>query len=564
MTERVLIIGLDSAPLEWIRRWADDGLLPTLGRLMTKGASGVLRSVNPPLSPAAWSSFATGTFPGKHGVFDHIYRMPGAYDIAPTSSNIRGGKPIWEIISEHGGTVGIINVPETYPPAPVNGFMISGMDTPSDEADFAYPSDLKTHLETEIGGYKVFGPRSKEDLDRSIAGMHQTIPMRARAGRYLWEKYQPDLMTLVFMETDVIQHKCWKYMDPEHPEYEESTNIAKRGLYARSIQDVYARIDEALAPWIDSLDENTTVIIMSDHGAGPLKKFLFLNNWLTQEGFMRLSGAPWSRLRQIAFRMGFTPTNAFDIAARLRIGMVDAATNKIKRDMTETGGTTLLQRVFLSWGDIDWSRTRAYTLGGNFTGIYINLKGREPEGCVEPGPEYDALRDEIAARLKRWADPDTGKPIVERVYMREELYSGPFTSRAPDVIFTTVGESYVGSGGHEFASNRLMARSALFNAHHRIDGMIAFSGPSVRTGRLGAHNIVDVAPTVLYLLGYPIPENMDGRVITQALTRDFLDSHPVRAVVSGNEIPGRRPDSEPFSQAEEDEILSRLRDLGYL
>ncbi|MER3458442.1 MAG: phosphodiesterase, partial [Chloroflexota bacterium] len=130
MSDRVLVIGLDSAPLAWVERWVAEGRMPNLGRLMANGAVGILRTVNPPLSPAAWSSFATGMLPAKHGVYDHVYRRPESYDLAPTNSRRRMGKTLWQIIGEQGGKVGVINVPETYPPTPVNGFLISGMDTP--------------------------------------------------------------------------------------------------------------------------------------------------------------------------------------------------------------------------------------------------------------------------------------------------------------------------------------------------------------------------------------------------------------------------------------------------
>jgi len=562
MPRRALIIGLDSAPLPWVERWAIEGRLPHLGRLMKSGARGVLRSVNPPLSPAAWSSLATGMVPAKHGVFDHIYRHPDSYDVAPTGARNRAGRPVWQIISDRGGTVGVINVPETYPPTPLNGFMLSGMDTPSDESDFAYPQELKSELERAIGGYKVFGMRSKESLDRSIAGMHKTIPMRASAGQYLWETYRPDFMILVFMETDVIQHKCWKYMDPTHPEYDTPAARSKRAAYADAIPDVYAHIDRALGPWLDSLDEDTTLIVMSDHGAGPLYKFLYLNNWLVHEGFMHFRPSLFTRLKSTAFRLGFTPGNALDLLSRLGLGILDRATDKIKADMTRSGRTTVPQRAFLSWSDIDWPRTRAYTLGGNLTGIYINVRGREPQGCVAPGSEYEALRHSIAARLKDWRDRDTGFPVVDHVYMREEIHEGPFGDHAPDVFFTTTDEGYVGSGGHEFASNRLMDRSQLFNGHHRMEGMILLAGKGVAPGMLEPSQIVDVAPTVLHLLGHPVPTNMDGSVLFQAFTRESFSGQEVATSVSVElQAAG---DAETYSDKDEAEIISRLTDLGYL
>ena len=561
MPRRVLVLGLDSASLPWVERWAEEGRLPHLARLMARGARGVLRSVNPPLSPAAWSSFATGMVPAKHGVFDHIYRRPGTYDVAPTGAPTRAGRPVWQILSDGGSRVGVVNVPETYPPSPLNGFMLSGMDTPSDDSDFAFPPELKGELERAVGGYKVFGVRSKENLDRSIAGMHQTIPMRARAGRYLWEAYRPAFMILVFMETDVIQHKCWKYMDPGHPEYETEAARAGRAVYAEAIPDIYARIDKALGPWLESLEDDTTVIVMSDHGAGPLYKFLYINNWLASEGLLHFRRSALTRLKHIAFRLGLTPANAMKIASRLGMGLFDRATDKVKADMTRSGRTTPLQRVFLSWSDVEWERTRAYTLGGNLTGIYVNLSGREPRGSVAPGAEYEALRKELAERLAAWRDPESGLPIVDRVYMREEIHDGPFSERAPDVFFTTRDEAYVGSGGHEFASNRLMDRSPLFNGHHRMDGMILLSGQDVIPRRLEPADIMDVAPTVLHLLGHPIPASMDGRLLAQAFRPEFLSERSV----ARETVDPQSPPSEPaYSKEDEAEIITRLTDLGYM
>lgn len=558
---RVLVIGLDSAPLAWVQKWAAEGRLPNLKKVLERGASGILRTVNPPLSPAAWSSFSTGLLPAKHGVFDHIYRRPATYDVAPTNAKTRHGQPLWHIISEQGGRVGVINVPETYPPTPVNGVIISGMDTPSDEAGWSYPATLKGELQNAIGGYKVFGRRSKESLDVSIAGMYETIPTRIKAGRYVWETQRPDFMIVVLMETDVIQHKCWKYMDPAHPGYRADS--AETAKYRTAIPDIYALADQHLGPWFDSLADDTTLMVMSDHGAGPLNKFLYLNNWLIREGYLCFKASALSRLKQALFQLGLTPERLFDAVAKLRLGLVDAGTNKIKQDMASRERTTGFQNMFLSWNDIDWSRTRAYALGGNSTGFYINLKGREPLGCVEPGAAYEALRDDLMAKVSRWHDPELNLPVVERVFRREDQHIGPYADRAPDVIFTTTAEAYVGFGGHEFANNQLMKASALFNAHHRMDGMVALAGPAVLGGgrTLDTHQIVDVAPTILHLLGYPVPAEMDGAVMTQALTPDFLAAHPVHR---SERVSAVAPANGAYSAKDENQVMQRLADLGYV
>lgn len=559
MVKKILVIGLDSAPLELIDPWVRQGKLPVLGPLMARGASGVLRSTIPPLSPAAWSSFATGMNPGKHGVFDHAYRRPETYEIVPTNARRRAGSTLWHLIGERGDRVGVINVPETYPPHPLNGFMITGMSTPTDESEFCYPPTLAQELEQAIGGYKVFGPRSKEDLDRALAGMHQTAEMRLRAGAYLLREYDPRFMILVLQETDAVQHRFWKYMDPAHPQYDAEG--ARR--YGDAILEVYRRVDEHLPLLLDQLGEDDVVIVMSDHGAGAIHKWLYLNNWLVREGFIRFKRTPTVRLKRALYRLGYTPGNAMALAMRLRLGLTDRAIKRIRKSGSSKNP---LYRFFLSFGDVDWSRTRAYTLGGNMTGVYVNLRGREPEGCVEAGAEYEALRDELIARLAELRDDESGVRVATHIYRREELYSGPCLERAPDVIFETHDERYVGFGGQEFTANFVMAPSPLFSGCHRRAGMVALAGRPIRAGvRLGAHEIIDLAPTILYLLGYPAPADMDGHIMADALTDEHLAHHPPADLPRTTGGAWKVADEETgFSQREEEIIADRLRELGYL
>lgn len=554
-TMKVLVIGLDAAALELIDPWVQEGKLPVLGRLMGQGAVGVLRSTIPPLSPAAWSSFATGMNPGKHGVFDHTYRRPATYEIVPTNARRRAGKTLWQLIGEQGGTVGVINVPETYPPEPVNGFLITGMSTPSDDSDFCYPPTLAQELERTIGGYKVFGPRSKENLDLALAGMHETVLMRLRAAAHLLSNYDPQFMIMVLQETDSVQHRFWKYMDPDHPQYDAEG--ARR--YGEAILEIYQRIDENLHLLLDQMDEDRVVIIMSDHGAGAIHRWLYLNNWLVRQGLIRFKRGPLTELKRALYWLGYTPGNAMELAMRLRLGLTDRAIGRVRQSGSSKNP---LFRLFLSFADVDWSRTRAYSLGGNMTGIYVNLRGREPEGCVEPGTEYEALRDEIIARLATLRDEETGVQVATRIYRREELYAGPYLERAPDVIFETHDERYVSFGGQEFTANVVMAPSRLFNGCHRRDGMVVLAGRYIRSGvRLGPHDIVDLAPTILHLLGYPVPANMDGRVMVEALESDFLERNPV-SVAEGTWETAKEDTG--FSRSEEAVIAERLKGLGYL
>lgn len=558
MKHRVVVIGLDSAPLDLLQKWVNAGELPHIGQIMQAGATGILESTFPPLSPAAWSSFATGMFPGKHGVFDHAYRQPGTYVMVPSNARRRAGRPLWQLIGDYQGRVGVINVPETYPPEPVNGFMITGMTTPSDEAEWCYPPSLAQELQKAIGGYKVFGRRSKEDLDISLAGMHENIPQRIRAAAYLWQTYAPAFMILVFMETDLVQHETWKYMDRSHPDHDP--HLANK--YGGAILNVYKRIDEHLPLLLDRVDEDTAVIIMSDHGAGPIEQWLNINVWLWREGLMQFKPDVTTRFRRALFTLGFTPQNALRVARKLRLGMLDRAAERAKKEASLDAASSVTN-LFLSFKDVDWTQTKAYTLGGNLTGIWVNLSGREPQGCVIPGADYERVRDELIARLQDMRDTRSGELVVEAAYRREELYTGPYVERAPDVVFKTRNEKYVDFGLQDFFTNQMMAPSPLFSGHHRQAGMVSLYGPPFKTETaLETQRIVDLAPTILHILGYPVPNDMDGQVMSAALSDDFRRRHPV---LQGPAVWKPAPDDgSHYSDADEATVTRRLQELGYL
>jgi predicted AlkP superfamily phosphohydrolase/phosphomutase len=362
-------------------------------------------------------------------------------------------------------------------------------------------------------------------------------------------------MVVVLQETDTVQHRFWKYMDPDHPQYDPKG--ARR--YGDAILGIYQRIDENLHLLLDQIDEDSVVIIMSDHGGGAIYKWLYLNNWLVRQGLIRFKRTPMIRLKRTLYWLGYTPGNAMDLAMRLRLGLTDRT---IKRVRQSSSARNSLYRLFLSFDDVDWSRTKAYTLGGNMTGIYINLRGREPKGCVAPGAEYEALRNEIIAQLADLRDKETGVRIAARVYRREELYTGPYLERAPDVIFETYDDRYVGFGGQEFTANVVMSHSRLFNGCHRRDGMVVLAGQPIRSGvRLRPYDIVDLAPTILYLLDYPVLANMDGQVMTQALHSDYLAENMIRTAVGSEEA---ADEETGFTASEEAVIAQRLKDLGYL
>lgn len=556
LARRVWIIGLDGAGWPLIKRFMEEGKLPFLKSLMEKGVRARLLSTEPPLSPAAWTTFATGKKPGKHGVLDHLYRREGTYEFSFVNGTLRGATPIWSFLSQRGKKVGIINLPLTYPPEQVNGFMVTGMYTPSDRHPFTYPPELAQELRDAVGNYKVIGQRSKKNLDTALQGILEEIPMRSKAASFLARKYEPDLLVLVYGATDAVQHKFWRFADPEHPQHDPQAPEA----YRRAIEEVYVRLDEAVQSLIKEAPEGTVFIIMSDHGAAPLYKYLYLNNWLIQEGFMKVRKEAFPRLRYRMYLWGATPFSLLTRISQLAPRLTDKLVGRVREEMS--GGKSRFHNLFMSWRDIDWERTSAYAVGGNLGGVFVNLKGREPSGMVSPGKEYESIREGLSDRLMELADPDTGESVVEKVWKREELYDGPFLSRIPDVVFSTRGNKYMAFGLHEFATNRIMAPSPWFSGSHSPEGILIMAGdPCESNKELKFASIEDIAPTVLHLMGFQIPTDMDGRVLEEGLKESFLKGNKVQFSgpwdMDGNESMGLAPE-------EESAVRRQLEGLGYL
>jgi predicted AlkP superfamily phosphohydrolase/phosphomutase len=293
---------------------------------------------------------------------------------------------------------------------------------------------------------------------------------------------------------------------------------------------------------------------MSDHGFGPVHSFFLTNNWLASEGLLRFKQKPWTTLKRLLFRMGFTPLGMFRIAKALGLG-------KLRQKVRFQQKSGLLNRVFLSFDDVDWSQTRAFSIG-SFGQVYVNLAGVRPEGIVQPGQEYEALKEEIVQAALALRDPRSGEPLVERVLRREEIYSGPYIDRTPDLIVQTRGWEYMAFGHADFGSNRLVEPITGLSGHHRPDGVLILSGAGVNRGtRLEGASIMDLTPTILHAQGLEVPQDLDGRVLSEA----FSASSPLaRPVTYSQANVYKDGDSQPdLSDDEMEEVQEKLRGWGY-
>jgi predicted AlkP superfamily phosphohydrolase/phosphomutase len=472
------------------------------------------------------------------------------------NSTDRSAREIWTILSEKGKKVGIVNVPLTYPPKSVNGFMITGMMTPPKSDNFTYPPLLKEEVEKVVGG-STLDPllTSLEREDVFINEVFDSTEKMAKISILLTEKHESDLFMVVFNGTDYIQHRFWKYIDPKHPEYEAE----KSAKYRKMFLQFYQKIDEILGNFLKMADERTTLIVMSDHGFGPLHKYIHVNSWLMQMDLLKLRKRPKTRLKRFLYKIGINPEKILN--ALFSIHLVNI---RIKTNRTDEKLQNISNKFFLSFSDVDWHKTKAYSIGSG--SIYINLKGREPSGTVSPGQEYESLREQISTRLYGLKDPETGEFVIEKVCKKEEIYNGPHIDTLPDIVFIPK-PGYTTFEEHEFAAKSVITQAKTLSGTHRLNGILLMRGGGIKkSATLQDASIMDLAPTILYLLGLPIPTDMDGRVLEEALTSSYLRLNPIRyeeeAKDSTRFLLKKR--DEVYEDEDEEKIKSRLRALGYI
>ena len=553
---RVLVIGLDGATFDLIKPWAAEGRLPTLARLMDGGAHGSLHSTIPPMTGPAWTTFATGVNPGKHDLYDWIAREAGTYHFLPTTALDCKTPTVYELLSQVGRSVCVMNVPMTFPPKPVNGVVVSGLPAPDLESGVTYPETLLDEIRENVGDYILYPDPgqaySDSGIDAFLKRLYRTTDLRVETLNYLRGRDDWDFAMVVFNGTDTISHAMWKFMDSSHPLHDP----AKAKKYGNAIRDYYSYVDAKLAAIVDELDDDTTLIIMSDHGFGPFHKFIHVNNWLMDQDFMAVKPGALAALKHRMFRLGFSPMNVYNTLMALGLG-------SLKREVVRGQGQGLMKTLFLSFDDVDWSRTKAYSLG-NVGQIRINVAGREPFGCVARGEEYEAVRDDIIARLYRMTDPKTGEQVVEQVYRREEIYAGPYLDDAPDIVFIPRRLEYFGFGEYEFGSHKIiepMQRG--ISGTHRLNGIFIAYGARVRAGAAthDAH-LVDLAPTILHLMDEAVADHMDGRVLTEALSAAV--SKPIERRSYTPQADDAGDGDAGLSAADQAVIAARLRSLGYV
>lgn len=556
---KILLIALDGATLDLLSPWMAAGELPLLKRLFDEGVGGTLLSTVPWATPTAFASLATGTNPGQHGIYDFGKLIGDDYTaFVPTNGRHIVGHSLWKLLSDAGLSSLVINMPMTYPAEAINGRLIAGIPYPGGSPQLCHPPDLLPELAER--GWDL-ARNASDDLGGSYAdyyaGLVDLVKTRGEAVAWSLQQNQPDFTAVHFLETDQAQHRFWQFM-PGEPRHQPG------GPHTDAILRLYHVVEQAMAQILAAVDDDTILCVMSDHGFGPTRHQVWLNNWLHQNGFLTLKAGAGVRLKQTLYRLGLSPAAIREAAPeRLKLAILQfferqkgrALASELEADSrVQKKGLLdrLTERLAIDFYDLDWSQTRAFSTGTTAVGyVWLNVAGRDPQGVVQPGDDYEQTRQQIAAALRQWE-------AVGEVLFREAVWQGAQLNEAPDIIVrwaeATTDARYFQT---RFSSHHLIKPVPNDYASHRPEGIFVWHGLGVRQGVKLDADLLDLTPTILWLLDQPVPTYMDGRVLTDCFTLD----HPIKTVEME---PPTKTATGHMTPEDEEALKNTLRGLGYL
>jgi predicted AlkP superfamily phosphohydrolase/phosphomutase len=533
------MLGLDGMTYSVLDPAFEAGHMPVFKRLLDRGASGVLTSTVPPYTPPGWTSIFTGVNPGRHGIFG--FTLGNVQSAKGLVSLDRVAAPaLWNAANAQGVRVGLFNIPMTYPAPAVDGFAVSGMLTPEGGGktpeNFTHPEELAATIGRVAPGYEIdIEVDYAQDWKSTaiIERLSANLSKKRVALAHLMETHQDlGLLFGVLEAPDRLMHVHYKYIDPrcEHFHRLEAAPIRERAW------GFFDEMDGVIADMLAWAGNDGYVVTMSDHGFGPKDKSVNVNLALREWGLLTIGGA----------------------GAVTKSAGVRTLARKAKKVLPKS---VWQKAKGAAQASIDWSRTKAFSAPIPQQGIYVNLEGREPHGIV-PQSEYESVRDEIVERFSALVDPDDGKPVLDRIYRREEVVSGPQAAHAPDLFPVCRAYSYELSDGL-YSPGILDDYRSLPRGFHHMDGIFGIAGPGVEPRSGLEASLYDVMPTALYLAGLKIPEG-DGRVLAECLPREMVAQSPPRVEAMDLPLAGSGAEASPYSAEDEAAIEESLRNLGYL
>jgi predicted AlkP superfamily phosphohydrolase/phosphomutase len=458
---KVLVIGLDSAPSALVfEKYLPE--MPNLQKLMEQGAYGLLESCHPPITIPAWMVMATSKSPGRLGLYGFRHRKGFSYTEGwIASSQSIAEKTIWDLLATNGKKVCLVGVPPGYPPKPVNGELVSCFITPSSRKEYTYPPELKHEIEKLVGDYVFDVTFRTDDRDKLRYELFAMTEKRFKVIKHLMTTRSWDFFMFVEIGVDRLHHAFWKFLDENHPKYERGNKYENVG------REYYRMIDKMIGELVELAGKDTAVLIMSDHGTKEMRGAFCVNEWLIKEGYLVLRNKPSS--------------------------------------------VTDLEKA-----DIDWAKTRAWGWGGYYARIFLNVKDREPMGIVGQD-QVEETMSELKTKLLQIRDHD-GRVMQTTVHRPQELYS-ECKGDSPDlmVYFDDLYWRSAGTLGHDslyLSENDTGPDDSV----HAREGIFVLRNPKSRfRGKIIGARIYDIAPTLLQIMGIPIPSDMEGRVIKETL-----------------------------------------------
>jgi len=434
--------------------------LPNIRNMVENGFHSVLESCHPPITIPAWMVMMTSKSPGELGIYGFRHRKGSAYNDAwvATSKTVKE-KKVWDYLEERGKRSCLIGVPPSYPPYRINGSLVSCFITPSNKNDYTYPPELKQEIESIVGNYLFDVIFRTDDREAILKALYEMTDKRFAIIKHMMKKDQWDFFMFVEIGVDRIHHAFWKFHDKNHPKY------VHQNKYENVVIDYYKFLDGKIGELIDLTDDDTYVLVVSDHGTSGMKGCFCINEWMIQEGYLSINNYP------------------------------DKQTDIDKCQ-------------------IDWSKTTAWGWGGYYGRVFLNVKGREPNGVIPP-EKYEIVRNELREKLLHIEGPN-GEIFNNKVYTPEELY-GKVTGDKPDlmVYFDDLYWRSAGTIGHQslyLDENDTGPDDSV----HWYDGIIIlYNKKKSKKMRLSRMSIYDVAPGILEIMGMEIPSGMRGSIIPE-------------------------------------------------
>ncbi|MFH1328391.1 MAG: alkaline phosphatase family protein [Candidatus Bathyarchaeota archaeon] len=461
---KVFLFGIDgSAPNLIFNEWIND--LPNIRRLMKTGAYAKMNSTIPPVTIIAWSAIASGKDASQIGAFSYTIRDPETNKSKIVSSKQIKTDMIWDILSKQNKRTVSLNVPLTYPVKPINGVMVSGFLTPGIDSNCAYPEDIKEKIKL-LGNYETFfdisgmaGYKSM-DLDVLLKRTYEMTNMQIALLKDLIVNEEWDFFMQVIIGSDRLQHMLWRHFDKTHRRFIANSE------YKNSLKDYYIFLDGKLGEILEiiheKLGDDVVVIVASDHGMVKQEGKININNWMMEKGYLILK-------------------------------------EEFKKE-TDSGKTRM------KFEGIDLDRTAAYATGAYHARIFINK--------AVVGEDYEGFRRKLIEELKAIPD-DKGQPLKTEVFKAEETYAYPEHPECPDL--TVYFDELRWAANPDFGMFGLYSWESAFgadNAGHSMQGCFIISGKGIKAkGDLGEVEIYQLAPTILQLVGVPVPKDIKHKPI---------------------------------------------------